>query len=87
MMRWGGPRRAPNGRQRDGARNAVNSHTRYSIRRRRAKSSGRTRAIGFHCYTGHDRALADVTAGWLDSLPVTQGAPRRRWWSGRQREH
>jgi hypothetical protein len=40
-----------------------------------------------HCYAGHERELAEVVGGWLDALPGTRGALRRRWWSGRTKTH
>lgn len=40
-----------------------------------------------HCYANHERELTEVVAGWLATLPATQGATHRRWWSGRKRSH
>jgi dienelactone hydrolase len=40
-----------------------------------------------HGFTGQERELAEVVAGWLATLPGAQGVRHRRWWSGRRRAH
>jgi hypothetical protein len=36
---------------------------------------------GDHCYTGHERELAEVVLGWLETLPGTRSTAKRHWWS------